>query len=113
MLKFLAAELRLASTGSLASAAAPSLAIAGRSCSSNPGSRWIDTRRLESWAAVSRAVLPASTMNRLTCLELLASAVTTESESAVSCWRVCESLASRLSRLSVSVSAGTARRSAP
>jgi hypothetical protein len=85
VLKFLAAELRLASTGSLASAAAPSLAIAGFSCSSSPGRRWIDTRRLESCADVSRAVLPASTMNRLTCLELLASAVTTELESAVSC----------------------------
>ncbi len=43
---------------------------------------------------------------------LFASAVTTASELTVSAWIVCESLASAFSRLSVSVSAGTARRNA-
>ena len=51
-------------------------------------------------------------MNRSTVVVLLASAVITASEFAVSCSMLFESLASRLSRLSVSVSAGTARRSA-
>ncbi len=51
-------------------------------------------------------------MNRWTWVLLFASAVMTLLESEVSDWSVCESLASRLSRLSVSVSAGTARRSA-
>ena len=48
-------------------------------------------------------------MKSCTSLELLASAVTTVFELAVSAFRVCESLARRLSRLSVSSRAGTAR----
>jgi hypothetical protein len=62
--------------------------------------------------AVSVAALLASTMKFCTSLLLLASAVTTWLELVVSAFSVAESLASRLSRLSVSVSAGTARCSA-
>ena len=59
----------------------------------------------------SRSGWPSST-NRSTCELLLASAVITLLESCVRFWSVVESLASRWSRLSVSVSAGTARRNA-
>ena len=51
-------------------------------------------------------------MKRLTLALLLASAVITLLESRVRFWIVVESLPSSASRLSVSVSAGTARRSA-
>ncbi len=106
------AAFRFWSTGVLVSAAVPSLAIAGLSCASRPGKRWRVVLRLACWVAVSVAAWSASTMKFWTCLELLASAVTTASEFAVRSCRVCESLASRFSRLSVSSSAGTARRSA-
>ncbi len=62
--------------------------------------------------AVAVAVLPASSMKRLTWALLLARAVMTLSESRVRFWSVVESLPSSESRLSVWVSAGTARRSA-
>ena len=74
------------------------------------GFRWsLLGRRLPSWVAVAVAVRLASTMKRLTLALLLASAVMTELESRVRFCSVVESLPSRLSRLSVCVSAGTAR----
>ncbi len=93
-------------------AAEPSLAIVGLSCSRKLGNRCRVVFRLACWVAVSVAALLASTMKFWTCLELFASAVTTALELAVSALSVFESLPSRLSRLSVSSSAGTARWSA-
>ena len=58
---------------------------------------------------MATAVRLAVSMNRFTLALLLASAVMTVFESRVRFWSVVESLASRLSRLSVSSSAGTAR----
>ena len=59
--------------------------------------------------AVAVAVRLASSMKRLTWVLLFASAVITVLESRVRFCNVVESLASRLSRLSVSDRAGTAR----
>ena len=106
------AAFRFASTGVFAVAAEQSFAIAGLSCSRKPGKRARVVFRFACWVAVSVAALSASTMKSWTCVELLASAVITELELAVSALSVWESFPSRLSRLSVSSSAGTARWSA-